>query len=174
MALFLGLQLVLLNPHCYYVDNKFQNKCNLLLTLVKPYDPCSKLFVEWLLLFCRACPERFDIWNEERRWRDHLRTAHQGVTPNKTRSHLLSRMLFSLTSFCKSTVVSPQVLFKVTKIEPESNCRERESSARERSYSPDHRRSRSRRSRSSSNDDSRHGTPPKAESSHGSPKAQSS
>ena len=44
-----------------------------------------------LFIFYRACPERFDIWNEERRWREHLRTAHQGVIPSKTRSHLLTR-----------------------------------------------------------------------------------
>ena len=37
---------------------------------------------EVFVLGCRACPERFDIWNEERRWREHLRTAHQGAVPN--------------------------------------------------------------------------------------------
>ena len=37
---------------------------------------------EVFVLGCRACPERFDFWNEERRWREHLRTAHQGAVPN--------------------------------------------------------------------------------------------
>ena len=38
--------------------------------------PDTKRQEDAFILGCRACPEKFAVWHEEQRWRDHLRGAH--------------------------------------------------------------------------------------------------